>query len=205
VSRVPASLVLLALGGALSGTACMRLTFSDDPHAAALRYPHRVTDTCSSWLQSHVTGYRYCASPRIDLALGGPVAAAPSTTGGAAAASFTSVAQGATDVDSLRKHGESVYANVCAACHQASGEGVPGAFPPLVGAGGYYGDPKNHARIVVHGLSGPIVVNGTQWNGAMPPQGHLSDYDIAAVATYERTSWGNADGAVMPADVASAR
>jgi len=57
----------------------------------------------------------------------------------------------------------------------------------------------------VHGLQGEIVVLGTTYNSAMPPQGTLSDYDIAAVATYERHSWGNNDGIVLPADVAAVR
>jgi mono/diheme cytochrome c family protein len=82
---------------------------------------------------------------------------------------------------------------------------VAGAFPPLAGSGGYYGSPENHARIIVHGLQGSIVVQGVTYNGAMPAQGQLSDYDIAAVATYERSSWGNNDGIVMPEDVARVR
>ena len=101
--------------------------------------------------------------------------------------------------------GEVVYGQVCAACHQGTGLGVAGAFPPLAGAGEYYGDPQNHARIIVHGLQGEIVVLGTTYNGAMPPQGSLSDYDIAAVATYERHSWGNNDGIVLPDDVKAVR
>ena len=68
------------------------------------------------------------------------------------------------------------------------------------------GDAANHARIIVHGLSGPIEVQGVAYNGSMPPQGgQLSDYDIAAVATYERHAWGNNDGIVTPDVVASVR
>jgi cytochrome c oxidase subunit 2 len=39
----------------------------------------------------------------------------------------------------------------------------------------------------------------------MAPHGHLTDYDIASVATYERHSWGNNDGIVLPTDVAAVR
>ena len=48
-------------------------------------------------------------------------------------------------------------------------------------------------------------MQGVAYNGAMPPQGALSDYDIAAVATYERHSWGNNDGIVLPDDVKAVR
>ena len=91
------------------------------------------------------------------------------------------------------------------ACHQADGKGLPGSFPPLAGAGEYYGDPQNHARIIVHGLQGEIEVLGVKYNGAMPAQGNLSDYDIAAVATYVRNAWGNDDGIVTPEDVQAVR
>lgn len=101
--------------------------------------------------------------------------------------------------------GADVYAKICAPCHQATGKGIPGAFPPLAGSGAFYGSPQKHAGIIINGLSGPITVQGQAFNGAMPPQGSLSDLDIAAVATYVRNSWGNADGIVTPADVAAAR
>jgi mono/diheme cytochrome c family protein len=114
-----------------------------------------------------------------------------------------SKADGPADADSLRAHGEGVYAAVCAACHQANGEGLAGVFPPLKGAGGFYGDPANHAGIIKKGLSGEIEVLGVKYTGAMPPQSQLTDYDVAAVATYERLSWGNSDGPVTPDVVAS--
>jgi mono/diheme cytochrome c family protein len=83
---------------------------------------------------------------------------------------------------------------------------MAGQFPPLAGSGDYYGDAQNHAKIIVHGLQGLIVVQGQEYNGVMAEHGSkLTDYDIAAVATYERNSWGNADGIVVPADVAAVR
>ena len=78
--------------------------------------------------------------------------------------------------------------------------------PPLAGSGEFYGSPQNMAKIVVHGLSGPIEVQGVAYDSVMPPQGaQLSDYDIAAVTTYVRTSFGNDDGMVTPDDVKAVR
>jgi mono/diheme cytochrome c family protein len=189
------------------------LPYEKDPLPVVERYSFRVKDQCSSWVHSHITGFEYCASPKIDLALGGPVRTPPagagakeSGTASASAAPSFSLAEGPTDKDALIKHGADVYNNVCSACHGPQGAGVPGAFPPLAGSGAFYGDARKHAGIIVHGLSGAISVQGQAFNGAMPPQGAaLTDYDIAAVATYERNSWGNNDGIVMPADVAAIR
>jgi mono/diheme cytochrome c family protein len=183
---------VLALLPLASG--CFARSMSRDVDQVQQRYPHIYKqDQCSSWLRSYKTGHKYCASPYFAVAVEAPAAAAPK------------VDETKTDKASLVARGEVVYGQVCAACHQANGQGVPGAFPPLAGAGDYYGDPQNHARIIVHGLQGEIVVNGVTYNGAMPPQGSLSDYDIAAVATYERFSWGNSDGIVMPDDVKAVR
>ena len=91
--------------------------------------------------------------------------------------------------------GKRMYAQ-CAACHQMSGQGVPGAFPPLVGSDWVTGDEKRAARILLFGLQGPIEVNGTTYNGVMPGFGPESGYgfseqQIAAVLTYIRSEWGN--------------
>jgi mono/diheme cytochrome c family protein len=92
--------------------------------------------------------------------------------------------------------GKRMYAQ-CAACHQMSGQGVPGAFPSLVGSDWVTGDEKRATRIVLFGLKGPIEVNGTTYNGVMPGFGPKSGYrfteqQIAAVLTYVRSEWGNA-------------
>ncbi len=194
---VPVAAAAFLVGG------CWPRPMERDPDVIAASYPHKKFDQCSSWLRSHKTGFQYCASPPLDVEvpLNWGAAAKPAASAGAAAP----VDESKIDKDSLMARGEVVYGQVCSACHQANGQGVPGAFPPLVGAGDYYGSPQNHARIIVHGLQGEITVAGQTWNGVMPPQGNLSDYDIAAVATYERHSWGNNDGVVVPADVAAVR
>lgn len=171
--------------------------FDRDVPQVSARYELKYRGECNSWLKSSLTGYRYCASPAFLVLPQTQAVTAPT---------FTSMTTGPTDQEALRAHGEKVYGAVCATCHQADGKGLAGSFPPLAGSGSFYGTPENHAKIIVHGLLGPIVVNGTPFDGVMPPQGgSLSDYDIAAVATYERSSWGNTDGPILPDQVASVR
>lgn len=89
--------------------------------------------------------------------------------------------------------GEAVYKKVCAACHQLNGLGVPGAFPPLDGSMYVTGDEGRLVSILVYGLQGPIKVKGVDYNNVMVAMGgaQLSDEEIAAVATYARSSWSN--------------
>ncbi len=102
--------------------------------------------------------------------------------------------------------GAQIYANTCTACHQANGQGLAGKFPPLAGSSWATGDESRLIRIVLHGLSGEIDVEGELFNGAMPAWGPtLNDDAIAAVATYVRRSWGNSAGAVSVSTVASVR
>ena len=102
--------------------------------------------------------------------------------------------------------GKQVYATTCAACHQATGEGVAGVFPPLVGSEWVTGDEGKLARIILHGITGPIEVAGETYNGMMPPWGGtMKDADIAAVITYVRSAWGNKASPITAAKVASIR
>lgn len=88
--------------------------------------------------------------------------------------------------------GAQVYAAICAACHQPSGEGNGESYPPLAGSSWVTGDESRIVRIVLHGLTGEIDVEGQTYAGAMPPWGPtLSDAEIAAVTSYVRASWGN--------------
>ncbi|MDR3418423.1 MAG: cytochrome c oxidase subunit II [Nevskia sp.] len=96
--------------------------------------------------------------------------------------------------DDLVKNGEKIYTANCAACHQATGKGMAPAFPPLVGSKVVAGPAEAHITQIIKGKN------------AMPPFGpQLSDADIAAVATYERNSWGNHSGDVEPSQVAALR
>jgi mono/diheme cytochrome c family protein len=102
-------------------------------------------------------------------------------------------------------NGQTIFAGTCAACHQASGMGSPGLFPPLAGSEYVTGDAGRMIRIVLKGLSGPVTVHDGQYNGQMPPWQQLSDAELAAVISYVRASWGNSAGAVTAADVATER
>lgn len=94
----------------------------------------------------------------------------------------------------------------CAACHQASGLGVPGAYPPLAGSEWLLNNPEVPIRIVLHGLQGPITVKNTSFNNAMTPfADQLTDAEIAAIITYERSSWGNNASKITAEQVASVR
>ena len=91
--------------------------------------------------------------------------------------------------------GKSLFAKNCAACHQPTGKGLPPAFPPLAGSKVATGPKPGHIGIVLKGKPGTAMASFAQ----------LSDADLAAVITYERTAWGNSGGEVMPAEVAAAR
>lgn len=99
-------------------------------------------------------------------------------------------------VDELKQRGEKLYAANCVACHQATGKGVPGAFPALDGSAVVTGE---------KGAQIGILLNG---KNAMPAwKSTLSDTEIAAVITYTRNSWSNkaAENIVQPAEVLAAR
>ena len=101
--------------------------------------------------------------------------------------------------------GSALYAAKCAACHQSSGQGTA-AFPPLSGNPVVTSaDPTNMIAVITNGRSGPLTVLGKTFNGTMPMwKGQLSNADIAAVATFVRSSWGNNAPAVTEDQVAAA-
>jgi mono/diheme cytochrome c family protein/glucose/arabinose dehydrogenase len=93
------------------------------------------------------------------------------------------------DQQALLEKGKVTYANLCAACHQPHGYGLDGLAPPLVDSDWVLGKPDVTARIVLHGLGGPVKVGNRTWDLTMPPMGMLSDEDIAGVLTYVRREW----------------
>ena len=102
--------------------------------------------------------------------------------------------------------GAQVYTATCAACHQPNGTGNGETYPPLAGSEWVTGDESRLVRVILHGLTGPIDVEGESYSGVMPPWGPtLKDDEIAAVATYVRTAWGNKAPAVRAATVARLR
>ena len=102
--------------------------------------------------------------------------------------------------------GDQVYQEVCVNCHLANGEGVSGAFPPLVGSEWLAKENSVVIRIVLHGLMGKIEVKGKTYTNVMAAWGgQLNDEEVAGVITYIRSSWGNAWPAVTAEEVASVR
>ena len=104
----------------------------------------------------------------------------------------------------LVERGKAVYAANCAACHQASGQGIPKAFPPLARSDYLNADKARAIRTVTGGLQGSVTVNGEKYNGVMPAW-TLSDEDVAAVLSYVYASWGNTGKDVSAADVKTNR
>lgn len=96
--------------------------------------------------------------------------------------------------DELYAKGETVYNNVCAACHQVNGQGVPPTFPAIAGSKVATGPMDGHLDMVVH---------GSKKNPAMRAfAGELSEVDLAAVITYQRNNWDNNMGdSIQPIDV----
>jgi len=123
-----------------------------------------------------------------------PQAAAPAQVAAAAPAPAEDPNRKWTP-DELKALGEKVYAANCVACHQATGKGMPPAFPALDGSK------------IVGGAKGAqiaLVLNGKQGT-AMASFARLSDSELAAVITYTRTAWGNKAGEVTPAEIKAAR
>ena len=108
---------------------------------------------------------------------------------------------------SLAQVGKGVYAQ-CAACHQATGAGVAGQFPPLAKSEWVAGSEKRLVAILLKGAQGPITVLGAKntYSGNMVPwETTLSDKKIAAVASFVRSQWGNSAPEISEAKVAAAR
>ncbi len=101
--------------------------------------------------------------------------------------------------------GGKVFADYCQACHQANGQGLAGAFPPLAGSDYLLADGKRGVRAVIEGVTGELVVNGKKYNSVMPHLNYLTDEQVADVVTYVLNSWGNDGGVIVPEQVAEVR
>ena len=102
--------------------------------------------------------------------------------------------------------GAAAFAGNCSACHQATGLGVEGAFPPLVGSEWVVADAKIPVQILLNGLEGEVTVKGVKYEGAMPNFGEtLDDATLSAILTYVRSNWGNTASPVGPEVFANER
>ena len=86
--------------------------------------------------------------------------------------------------------GKNIYVKTCQVCHQVTGFGIPGAFPPLAKSDYLNADVNRAITTVLEGKTGEITVNGTIYNSVMTPQ-VLTDSEVADVLTYVYNSWGN--------------
>ncbi len=100
--------------------------------------------------------------------------------------------------------GKQAYMQTCFACHQAEGQGIPNAFPPLAKSDYLNADVNRAIDIVLHGKTGEITVNGNKYNSLMTAQA-MTDDEIANVLTYVYNSWGNSKKEVTPGMVKSVR
>jgi putative membrane-bound dehydrogenase-like protein len=105
----------------------------------------------------------------------------------------------------IHRRGAQVYNNICVACHGIDGKGVPDVFPPLARSEWVTGPADVPIRILMHGLIGPITVDGAKYNNAMPPLPQLSPTETADVLTYIRQSFGNDASPVTPEEVVTIR
>lgn len=99
--------------------------------------------------------------------------------------------------------GKQIYTNTCFACHQANGEGIASAFPPLAESDYLNADVNRSINIVLHGKTGEITVNGQKYNSVMTKQA-LTNEEVADVLTYVYNSWGNNKTHVKTSDVINA-
>ena len=93
--------------------------------------------------------------------------------------------------------GKVIYTKVCVACHQAQGQGMEGAFPPLAKSDFLNADVDRAIDIVLHGKQGEVTVNGKKYNSVMTPQ-PLSVQEVADVLTYVYNTWDNSKKVVTP-------
>lgn len=80
--------------------------------------------------------------------------------------------------------GKSLYTQHCQACHQPAGKGLAGVFPPLAGNDNLINQPQRIVETILKGKSGALDVNGTTYNGFMPPVAYLKDEEIVALTNY---------------------
>lgn len=110
----------------------------------------------------------------------------------------------AFDLKASMTRGQEVYTTNCVSCHMEKGEGMEGVFPPLAKSNYLMADKKRSIVQIIKGVSGPIKVNGVEYNGEMAAI-DLSDQEISDVLNYVRNSFGNKGAAVTPEEVKAAR
>jgi nitrite reductase (NO-forming) len=102
--------------------------------------------------------------------------------------------------------GKALFAGTCSTCHQATGEGLEGVFPPLAKSDFLAKlSADDLIAIPLNGHTGKLTVNGKEYNSVMPPMSQMTDDEIANILTYVLNSWGNPGGKVTKEQVAKVR
>lgn len=96
--------------------------------------------------------------------------------------------------------GAKIYKEKCIICHQVSGEGIPGAFPPLKNSDYLFADKVRAVAQTLNGSNVEMVVNGITYTAPMTPQVDNKE-DAVAVINYVLNAWGNKGGTVTLEDV----
>ncbi len=110
----------------------------------------------------------------------------------------------AANKDERIARGKIIFNAICIACHQAEGQGIPKAFPPLAKSDYLNADPKKAIATVLHGLQGKVVVNGETFESIMPQLG-LNDEQVANALTFVYSQWANNGTEILPATVKEVR
>jgi mono/diheme cytochrome c family protein len=106
--------------------------------------------------------------------------------------------------------GRQLYLTTCAGCHGSDGRGLNRFAPPLVGSEWVLGDEKRLTLILLHGMEGPLDVNGKRYDApnilpVMPSHSTMDDNSISSILTYIRNEWGNTGGPVSRRTVGMTR
>jgi nitrite reductase (NO-forming) len=128
-----------------------------------------------------------------------------SSSAAAVATAATVQKSGTLTQEDQVKAGQALFAGTCSTCHQPNGEGMEGVFPPLAKSSVIAANPKRIIEIMLHGLNGPITVNGKDYNSTMPAMAQLTDDEVANIGTYVLNSWGNPGGRISKDEVTERR
>jgi mono/diheme cytochrome c family protein len=115
------------------------------------------------------------------------------------------------DLKASITRGQPLYMQTCVACHQPTGMGLPGAFPPIAKSDYVTADSRRLVAMILKGVQGPLTVNGVQYNNIMLPLDTQfpvlkDDAKVADVLNYVRNSFGNeAKDPVTPEFVTAVR
>ena len=123
----------------------------------------------------------------------------------AVATAAASAKTGALTLEEQIDAGKALFTGTCSTCHQPEGQGMEGVFPPLAKSDYIAADSKRVPAAILHGLVGPVTVNGKDYNSNMPPMSQLTDDEVANISTYVLNSWGNPGGRVTKEEAAAIR